>query len=79
MNSNMDPRHGIHSTKPSSFDGDPLILVFFMDDMFLLGTERLIVWCKREFALKFEMKDIGLMHYFLGLEAWLRSNKILLG
>jgi hypothetical protein len=50
------------------FDGFPLIL--HVDDLFLIGDEHLIVGCKRELASKFEMKDLGLMHYFLGLEVW---------
>jgi hypothetical protein len=29
-------------------------------------------------ASKFEMKDLGMMHYFLGLEVWQRSDEILL-
>ena len=49
-----------------------------MDDLFLTGDEKLIVGCKRELASEFEMKDLGLMHYFLGLEVWQRSNEILL-
>jgi hypothetical protein len=39
-----------------------------VDDLFLTGEEKLIVECKKRLASKFEMKDLGLMHYFLGLE-----------
>ena len=49
-----------------------------MDDSFLTGAERLIEWCKKQLASKFEMKDLGLMHYFLGLEVWLRAYEIFL-
>jgi hypothetical protein len=51
-------------------DGCPLILVLYVDDMFLTGDENLIDGCKRDLTLEFEMKDLGLMHYFLGLEVW---------
>jgi hypothetical protein len=47
---------------------DPLILVLYFNDLFLTGAEKLITRCKKELDLEFEMKDIGLMHYFLGLE-----------
>ena len=49
---------------------DPLILVLYVDDLFITGAERLIQGCKQDLASEFEMKDIGLMHYFLGLEVW---------
>jgi hypothetical protein len=49
-------------------------LILFVDDLFLTGDEKLIVGCKREITLEFEMKDLGLMHYFLGLEVWQRSD-----
>ena len=34
--------------------------------------------CKRELTSELEMKDLGLMHYFLGLEVWQRANEIFL-
>jgi hypothetical protein len=49
---------------------DPLILGLYVDDLFLTGAEELIAGCKVDLATKFEMKDIDLMHYFLGLEVW---------
>ena len=48
----------------------PLILVLYVDDLFLIGDERLIGDCKSNLVVEFEMKDLGLMHYFLGLEVW---------
>ena len=47
-----------------------MILVLYVDDIFLTGEEILIFEFKREFTSKFEMKDLGLMHYFLGLDIW---------
>jgi hypothetical protein len=59
-------------------NGCLLILVLYMDDLFLTGDEKLIVGCKRELASEFEMKNLGLIHYFLGLEVWKRSDEIFL-
>jgi hypothetical protein len=56
----------------------PIILVLYVDDLFLTGDEGLIAWCKRELTSEFEMKDLGLMHYFLGLEVWQRQDEIFL-
>jgi hypothetical protein len=41
-----------------------------MDDLFLTRNEKLVVGCKRELVLEFEMKDLGLTHCFLELEVW---------
>jgi hypothetical protein len=46
----------------------PFILVLYVDDLFLTGDEKLIVDFKVNIPTKFEMKDFGFMHYFLGLE-----------
>ena len=32
--------------------------------------------CKEDLAKEFEMKDMGLLHYFLGLEIWQRDDEI---
>ena len=57
----------------------PLILVLYVDDLFLTGDERLIGDCKSNLAVEFEMKDLGLMHYFLGLEVWQRDGCFFIG
>ena len=57
-------------------ENHPLILVLYVDDMFLTGEEQQIARGKGELTSKFELKDLGLMHYFLGLEVWQRANKI---
>lgn len=56
----------------------PLILVLYVDDLFLTGSSRLIKDCKENSATEFDMKDLGLMHYFLGLEVWRRKGEIFL-
>ena len=32
--------------------------------------ENLVKYCKEDFAKEFEMKELGLMHYFVGMEVW---------
>ena len=51
-------------------------MVLYVDDLFLTGSESLIAECKRALTSEFEMKDLGMMHYFLGLEVWQRTNEI---
>ena len=52
--------------------------MLYVDDLFLIGDDRLIRQCKRELISEFKMKDLGLMHYFLGLEVWQRLGDIFL-
>ena len=47
---------------------DLLILLLYVDDLFITGRERPITACKKDLASEYKMTDIGLMHYFLGLE-----------
>ena len=58
-------------------EGDTLILVLYVDDLFLTRAERLVSWCQKQLSSEFEMKDLGLMHFFLGLEIWQQLNAIL--
>jgi hypothetical protein len=50
-----------------------------VDDLFITGDERLIFGCNESLSSKFEMKDIGMMHYFLGLEIWQEPGHVFLG
>ena len=40
----------------------------YVDDLLLTGVEGRIKECKEKLAAKFDMKDLGLMHYYLGLQ-----------
>jgi len=48
--------------------GIPFILVLYVENIFLIDSEPLMIECKRELASEFKMKDLDIMHYFLGLE-----------
>eukprot|EP00253_Pinus_taeda_P016365 PITA_16365 len=43
------------------------------------GSSRLIGDCKKNLATKFDMKDLGRMHYLLGLEVSQQKGEIFLG
>ena len=45
-----------------------LITLLYVDDLILIGDEWLIKSCKDDISREFDMKDMGLLHYFLGLE-----------
>jgi hypothetical protein len=52
----------------NSYANALVILLLYVDDLFLTGAKPLIIQFKRELASEFDMKDLGLMHYYLGLE-----------
>jgi hypothetical protein len=57
-------------------EGKLLIIVLYVDDLILTGDEKLIHSCKDDLAKEFEMKDLGLLRYFLGLEIWQRDGEL---
>ena len=59
-------------------DDEPIILLMYVDDLFLTGNQKQITDCKKKLAEEFEMKDLGLMHYFLGMEVWQSPEGIFL-
>ena len=59
-------------------EDEPVILLLYVDDLFLTGNEKQTQESKRKLAEEFEMKDLGLTHYFLGLEVWQSSEGIFL-
>ena len=58
---------------------EPLILVLYVDDLLLTRSSKLIKDYKENLATEFDMKDLGQMHYFLGLEVWQQKEEIFLG
>jgi hypothetical protein len=57
-------------------EGKLLIIVIYVDYLILTGDEQLIHSCKDDLTKEFEMKDMGLLHYFLGLEIWQRDGEL---
>ena len=45
---------------------------------FFMGEDKLIIECKKRLVAEFEIKDLGMMQYFLGLEVWKHSDEIFL-
>ena len=55
-----------------------IILILYVDDLLITGDDHLIDQCKKDLTREFEMKYLGLLHYFLGLEVHQNSNCIIL-
>eukprot|EP00253_Pinus_taeda_P031742 PITA_31742 len=56
--------------------GKQLIIVLYVDDLISTSDDQLIMSCKEDLAREFEMKDMGLMHYFLGMEVWQKDGEL---
>ena len=60
-------------------EGHPMILLLYVDDLFVTGVDGLIDDTKMKLATEFVMKELGMMHYFLGVEVWQNTDRISLG
>ena len=56
-------------------DGDQEILLLYVDDLFGIGEEKLILDSKKKLVTEYEMEDIGIMHDFLDLEVWQKLRR----
>ena len=57
-------------------DGNPVMHLLYVADLFVKSTDGLIADTKRKLAAEFKMKDLGMMHYFLGMEVWQSADGI---
>jgi hypothetical protein len=67
MRSNSDPN------LYTKFDekGHIVLISLYVDDLIITGnSEKLISGMKKQMSQVFEMKDLGELHYCLGLEVW---------
>ena len=51
-------------------EGNPMILLLYLDDLFVIGEDGLIADIKRNLTTEFNMKYLGMMHYFVSMEVW---------
>ena len=59
--------------------GRLVMLLLYVDDLFLTGKEELIRDAIMRLAAEFEMKDLDMMHYFPRMEVWQNADGISLG
>ena len=56
-----------------------MMLLLYVDDLFVTCMDGLIADMKRKLDAEFEMKELGMMHYFLGMEVWQSTDGIFMG
>ena len=56
-----------------------MMLLLYVDDLFMRGEDEFIVDANRKLAKEFEMKNLGMMHYFLRMDVWQGADGIFLG
>ena len=51
-------------------EGKFFIIVLYIDDLILTCDDKVIKSCKEDLAREFEMRDLGHIQYFMGMEVW---------
>ena len=65
----MDPQLYIHKANSLVMD-----IVIYVDDLIISGDDQgFISATKQKLHAQFDMIDLGLLHFFLGLEIWQHS------
>ena len=58
---------------------DILIIVLYVDDLIITGNQLISIQkLKENLKNEFEMTNLGLLHYFLGLKIWNMADGIFL-
>ena len=58
--------------------GIPMMLMLYVDDLFMMDKDELIKDERRRLAIEFEMKYLGMFHYLIGREVWKNGRCIFL-
>lgn len=58
---------------------EPIIILLYVDNILITGINKRIQECKKMLIAEFNIKGLGLTHYYLGLEVWQEPNEIYVG
>ena len=53
-----------------------MVIVLYVDDLIITGDHEKMLQQLRESSSEFEMTDLGLMHFCLGIEVWQKPGRI---
>jgi hypothetical protein len=60
-------------------EGNVSLISLYVDDLIIIGSAcKLIEEIKIQLSQEFEMKDLGELHYCLGIEVWREPGKTLI-
>ena len=60
-------------------EGNVVLISLYVDDLIITSSAcKLVEEIKIELSQEFEMKDLGELHYYLGIEVWRELGKTLI-